>query len=571
MRLFHLVEEDHLIGPPPHRLSQHAAFLIADIARRGADKPRDRVLLHELRHVDSDHRAVVVEQEARERLGELGLADAGRAEEQERAHRPVRILQARAGTADGAADRRDRLPLADDPLAERLLHMEQLFALAFEHLVHRDARPARDDRRDVLGGDLLAQHRALARRLSVGQLLLQTRYDAIAQLASAGEVAASLRLVKLEASLVELLLELGLGLDLLPLRLPALCKFRRLLLKLREIMLEVRQAIPGCGIRLLSERFPLDLQLDDAPVKRLDLFRLGFDLHADPACRLIHQVDRLVGQEPVGDVAVGERRRRDDRPIRDPHAVVQLVLFLETPEDGDRVLHRRLADEHWLEPALERRVFLDILTVFVERGRADTVQLAAGKRGLQEVARIHRAFRLTCADQRVHLVYEEDDVALGPLHFVEHALETLLELAAIFRAGDERPHVERHQLAILERVGNVAIGDAERQPFHDRGLTNAGIADEHGIVLGPTRQNLNRASDLLVPADHRIELPVPRGLGEVAGEFLQRIVAILGACRVRGAPAAKLVDRFVQRLGLHARSRQSLASRRACREGERQQ
>ena len=336
-------------------------------------------------------------------------------------------------------------------------------------------------------------------------------------------------------------------------------------------MLEVRQAILGCGIRLLPERFPLDLQLDDAPVERLDLFRFRFDLHADPACRLIHKVDRLVGQEPVGDVAVGKRRRRDDRPIRDPHAVVQLVFLLETPEDGDRVLHRWLADEHGLEPALERRVLLDIFAVFVERGRADAVQLTAGKRGLQQVARVHRTFRLTRADQRVHLVYEEDDVALGPLHFVEHALESLLELAAILRTGDERPHVERHQLAILERVGNVAIGDAERQPFHDRGLAHAGIADEHGVVLGPTRQDLNRASDLLIPADDRIELPVPGGLGEVAGEFLQRIVAVLGACRVGGAPAAELVDRFVQRLRLHARSRQRLASRRACRKGERQQ
>ena len=43
-----LVEQHHLVGPPPHRLGQHAAFLIADIARRRADQPRDRVLLHEL-------------------------------------------------------------------------------------------------------------------------------------------------------------------------------------------------------------------------------------------------------------------------------------------------------------------------------------------------------------------------------------------------------------------------------------------------------------------------------------------------------------------------------------------
>ena len=83
MRLLDLVEQHDLIGPPPHRLGQHAAFLIADIARRRADQPGDAVLLHELGHVDPDHGVGIVEQEFGERLGQLGLADAGRAEEQE--------------------------------------------------------------------------------------------------------------------------------------------------------------------------------------------------------------------------------------------------------------------------------------------------------------------------------------------------------------------------------------------------------------------------------------------------------------------------------------------------------
>src|SRR5258706_359517 len=34
MRLFDLVEQDHLVRPPPHRFGERAAFLIADIAGR---------------------------------------------------------------------------------------------------------------------------------------------------------------------------------------------------------------------------------------------------------------------------------------------------------------------------------------------------------------------------------------------------------------------------------------------------------------------------------------------------------------------------------------------------------
>ena len=83
MRLFDLVEKHDLIRPPANGFRQDSAFLIADIAGRGADQPGNGMLLHEFGHVDADHRVGVVEQEFGEGLGQLGLADAGRAEEEE--------------------------------------------------------------------------------------------------------------------------------------------------------------------------------------------------------------------------------------------------------------------------------------------------------------------------------------------------------------------------------------------------------------------------------------------------------------------------------------------------------
>ena len=118
------------------------------------------------------------------------------------------------------------------------------------------------------------------------------------------------------------------------------------------------------------------------------------------------EVDRLVGQEAVADVAVRQRRRRDDRVVGDAHAVVRLVALLEAAQDRDGVLDARLADVHRLEAALERRVLLDVLAIFVERGRADDAQLAAREHRLEHVAGVHRAFGLARADERVHLVDE---------------------------------------------------------------------------------------------------------------------------------------------------------------------
>src|SRR3546814_4507666 len=90
----------------------------------------------------------------------------------------------------------------------------------------------------------------------------------------------------------------------------------------------------------------------------------------------------------------------------------------------------------------------------------------AGQSGFQKVGRIHRAFTLACADQRVHLVNEEDDAALASFHFIQHALQPFFELAAIFCASDQAAHVKRHQRAILQCIGHVTIGDAQRSEEH---------------------------------------------------------------------------------------------------------
>ena len=58
-------------------------------------------------------------------------------------------------------------------------------------------------------------------------------------------------------------------------------------------------------------------------------------------------------------------------------------------------------------------VLLDMGAVFIERGRADHVQLAPGQHRLQHIAGVHGAFRGACADDVVQLVNEEQNPAFG--------------------------------------------------------------------------------------------------------------------------------------------------------------
>ncbi len=107
---------------------------------------------------------------------------------------------------------------------------------------------------------------------------------------------------------------------------------------------------------------------------------------------------------------------------------------------------------------------------------------------------------------------------------LEHGLQPILELAAILRARDQRAHVEREDLLVLQALRHVAADDALRESFDDRRLADAGFADEHGIVLGAAREHLDDAADLFVAADHRIELAVARELGEVAAVAFERLI-----------------------------------------------
>ena len=112
--------------------------------------------------------------------------------------------------------------------------------------------------------------------------------------------------------------------------------------------------------------------------------------------------------------------------------------------------------------------------------------------------------------------------------FLEHGLEPLFELAAELGAGDQRAHVERDQLAVLQALGHVARDDPLRQALDDRRLAHARLADQHRVVLGPAAEDLDDAADLGVAADHRVHLALAGQLDQVAAVALQRLVLVFG-------------------------------------------
>ena len=83
-----------------------------------------------------------------------------------------------------------------------------------------------------------------------------------------------------------------------------------------------------------------------------------------------------------------------------------------------------------------------------------------------------------------------------------------------------------------------------REALDDRGLADAGLADEHRVVLGAARQHLDDAADLLVAADDRIELALARQLGEVAAVALERLIGAFGILARHALRAADARERL---------------------------
>ena len=310
------------------------------------------------------------------------------------------------------------------------------------------------------------------------------------------------------------------------------------------------------AVGFLLQGFALDLQLDQAAVDFVQGFGLGIHGHAHAAGGLIDQVDGLVGQEAVGDVAVRQGGCGDDCRVGNADPVVDLVLFLQAAQDRDGVLDRRLGHHDRLETPGQGRVLFNVFSVLIQRRGPDAMQLAARQGGLQEVGGIHSPVGLAGPDQSVHLVDEQDDLTFGGGDLVQHGFQPLLELAAIFGPGNQGPHVQAHHLLVAQGFGHIAVDDAQGQALDDGGLADAGLTDEDGIVLGAPGQDLDGATDLLVAADDRVDLAVGSRQGQVAGIAIERIIAVFGPGAVGGLALAQLIDGGVQLVGRDARGGQ---------------
>ena len=395
--LLDLVHEDHRVGPAADALGQLAALLVADVSRRGADQAAHVVLLHVLAHVHLDQGVLAAEHELGQGLRQFGLADAGRADEQEAAHGPPRIFQAAATATQALGDGPDGLVLADDALVQLVLHPQQPFGLLALQPRQGHAGHLRDHLRHHLGVDhavdLLGRVAPLAQHLVLAGLQV---VDLVPQLGGTLVGAAGHRLFLLAVEPIDLALDLG------------------------------------------------------------DVRRPGHGLQVDPGAGLVDHVDGLVRQTASGDVAVRQFHGGMQGVVGNLHAMVSFVAVSQAAQNFDRLVTGGRLDDDRLEAPFQGPVLLDVLAVLVQRGGPDALDFAAAQGGLQDVGGVDGSLGPAGPDQGVQLVDEEDDV-LGPPHFVHDGLDPLLELPAVLCPGHHQGQVQNDDAPLAKQFRHAAV------------------------------------------------------------------------------------------------------------------
>ena len=233
--------------------------------------------------------------------------------------------------------------------------------------------------------------------------------------------------------------------------------------------------------------------------------RFGGDFDLQLGRRLINQIDRLVRQATVADVAIRQPIGGLNRLIGDRDAVMQLVALPQAAQDLQAELEVRLANQHLLKAPVKGGILFHRPPVFLRRRRTDATQIPPRQGGFEQAARIGAA--AVTAHHGVELVDEQHHPGIRATHLLQHGAQAFLELTAEFGPGDQGTEIKGNQSQPLQGIRYLSSHNPLGQELGDGRLADAGFSDQHRVVFAAAGEHLDQVADLAVATDHRIERP----------------------------------------------------------------
>ena len=458
MRLFDFIEEDDAVRRLSHGIGQLAAFFIADISWRRTDETGHFVFLHVFRHIETNHIFLTAKHAFSERSGQLGLADTGRAEEEEGTDRTFRILHAGTRTTDRRGNGMDSLILTDHSLMQLFFQMEQALGVALLQILQRYPRPFSDDFCHIFFRDFkIIMIRPLPVLLHEGDLTLHL-------LGSITILGGFFKILRSHSRF--LFFQKG-----------------------------------GQLFFLLFQRI-----------------RCRRRFHADLGGGFIDDIDGFIRLETIRDVTTGKFDSRFHCFIGDLCFMKGFVAITQTLQDLQRIFRCRFTDFDRLEATFQSSILFDILLIFFQSGRTDAAQLPACQSRFHDIGCIHGAFRRACSHQCMQFIDEKDPVFMF-LHFINDFFQPFLKFASVLGTGDDGGHIERNHMAVLQDLRHIMRNDPLCKPFCDGCLAYARLTDEDRVVLISAGQDLDHTIDLRLTPDDRVDLALFGFFIEVDGKI----------------------------------------------------
>ena len=166
--------------------------------------------------------------------------------------------------------------------------------------------------------------------------------------------------------------------------------------------------------------------------------------------------------------------------------MVGFITVTQSTQNFNRVLYVGCLNEHRRESAFKRRVFLNVLAVFVQGGCPNCLELSTGKHWLKNACCINRTFSCTRTHECVNFVDEKDDVSASTDLFQDF-LQSLFKVTAVTTACDQRAKVKAVHLLVFESFWDFPCHDVLGETFNDCSLANAGLTNKYRVIFRAAR------------------------------------------------------------------------------------
>ena len=522
MRLFDFIEEDDGIRISSDGFCQLAAFFVAYISRRSSDETGHTVFLHVFGHIDPHDMTFVIEQLFSQTLGHFGFTNTGGAQEQEGTDRTVFILNLRFGTQDGVNNQINGMILSDNPLFHFLLQVEQFLSFGFNQTADFNAGPAGDDLGDHFFVDGFLNQSVFASfiGLACGNSGFQFRNGAVAQSCGVFITGIVLSLLQIKFGFFQSLLVFLSQFNQTFFIFPLGVEFVSLFLQAAHFSLDFIAAFFGLLVIFIHQRSLLNLKKHDLTLEFIQFLRHGFHFHLQGGTGFIHQVNGLIRQKTVCDIAVAQACRGNQGIIVNMNTVIGFETVFQAAQNRNGIFYIWFADLNLLETTFQRGIFFDVLAVFVECGGTDHVQFASCQHWFKQICCVHAAFGFAGAYQVVDFINEQDNLSLAVLDFIQNGFQTLFEFAAVFSARDQAAHIQLDELLVFQGFRHIILENTPGQSFYYGSFADTGFTDEDRVVLGFTGKNFHDTADLLVTSDDGVDFAFPDISYQISAVFL---------------------------------------------------